>query len=144
MQIKIKQLHPDAKIPTLSNYGDAGLDLCTIEPADINPGCRALLKTGLAMGLPHRTVGQIWPRSKLAAKYGLDVLAGIVDSSYTGEIMVSIINHGHEKVELKAGDKVAQMVVVEYHSDLPQIVVEELKTTDRGGAGINDSDLRIR
>lgn len=144
MQIQVKKLTSDAIIPKISNPGDAGLDLCTTVPALIKPGCRALLPTGLAIALPRGTVGQIWPRSKLAAKYGIDVLAGVVDSGYRGEIMISLINHGHEPVELKPGDKVAQMIVVEYHSDLPTFEVLELQTTERGKKGINDSELRIR
>lgn len=58
--------------------------------------------------------------------------------------MVSLINHGQDTVGLKAGDKVAQMIIQESHSDLPIIEVEELRDSDRGSRGINDSELRLR
>ena len=144
MNIQIKKLTLDAVVPSLSNYGDAGLDLCTTVPATINPGCGAVLPTGLAFALPHRTFGQINPRSKLAAKYGGIVGACVVDSGYRGEVMVNLINLGRDVVELKTGDKIAQMVVMEHHSDLPITEVHELKDSDRGAKGINDSELRLR
>lgn len=144
MNIQIKKLTNDAIMPALSNYGDAGLDLCTTSPAFIPSGGNAVLPTGLAFALPHRTFGQINPRSKLAAKYGIVIGARVVDSGYRGEVMVNLINLGPNPVELKAGDKIAQMVVMEHHSDLPIVEVPELKDSDRGKKGINDSELRLR
>ena len=58
--------------------------------------------------------------------------------------MVSLINLGQDTVEIKAGDKVAQMIIQESHSDLPIAEVEELRESDRGTRGINDSELRLR
>ena len=144
MNIQIKKLTLDAVIPELSNYGDAGLDLCTTIPITIPPGKSAVLPTGIAFALPHRTFGQINPRSKLAAKYGVIVGACVVDSGYRGEVMVNLINLGNDALELRTGDKIAQMVVMEHHSDLPIVEVPELKDSDRGAKGINDSELRLR
>lgn len=142
--LQIKKLYDHAKVPEKANFGDAGLDLRTRESVTLQPGQRALLGTGLAFGIPHGFFGHIRPRSKLAAKWGLDILAGIVDSGYAGEVMVSVINHGEDEAEIKAGDKVAQMVIQESHSDLPIVEVSELRETDRGTRGINDSELRLR
>lgn len=142
--IQVKKLHEDAQPPAKANFGDAGLDLCTIDSANIKPGCRALLSTGLAFGIPYGYFGHIRPRSKLASKWGLDVLAGVVDAGYRGCVYVSIINHGHDDVEIKAGDKVAQMIIQETHSDLPIVEVVELNDSDRGNRGINDTELRLR
>ena len=142
--LQVKKLYEHIEIPESANFGDAGLDLRTRESVTLQPGQRALLGTGLAFGIPYGYFGHIRPRSKLAAKWGLDILAGIVDSGYVGEVMVSLINHGKDAVELKAGDKVAQMIIQESHSDLPIVEVEELRESDRGTRGINDSELRLR
>ena len=141
--IKIKKLHQDAKIPGLGSTHAAGLDLCTIEHADIPPGQRALLKTGIAMSIPDGTVGLIWPRSKLAAKLGIDVLAGVVDSDYRGEIMVPLLNTSDRLVELRKGDKCAQIIIQQHFSSLPLVLVDSLDYTDRGKAGVNSSEMRL-
>jgi len=141
--IKIKRLTSNAKIPTLSNPNDAGLDLCTTINVDILPGCRATLPTGLAFALPVGTVGLVWPRSKLASKWGLDILAGVVDCDYRGEVMVSVINLGHKIIELREGDKIAQMIVQEHKSGLPIVETNDLDETVRGKAGINDTEIRL-
>lgn len=142
--IKIKRLTKESKLPTLSNPNDAGLDLCTTISADILPSCRATLPTGLAFSLPVGTVGLVWPRSKLASKWGLDVLAGVVDCDYRGEVMVNVINLGHKIIELRTGDKIAQMIVQEHKSGLPISEVRDLDETERGTKGINDSELRLK
>ena len=142
--ININLLHEDAATPTRGSKESAGLDLHTIESVTIPTGQRALLKTGLAMSMPAGYVGLIWPRSKLAAKMGIDVLAGVVDSDYRGEIMISLLNTGLDPVEIKAGDKVAQMIIQRHHSDMQINIVEDLDETMRGKAGVNSSELRLR
>ena len=142
--ININLLHEDAIVPSRGSEESAGLDFHTIESVTIPPGQRALLKTGLAMSMPAGYVGLIWPRSKLAAKMGIDVLAGVVDSDYRGEIMISLLNTGLDPVEIKAGDKVAQMIIQHHRSDMQINVVEDLDETMRGKAGVNSSELRLR
>ncbi|AYA64300.1 dUTP diphosphatase [Alteromonas sp. RKMC-009] len=142
---KVLKLHADAVIPAIANPGDAGLDLTAIEPVVIKPGCQANIRTGLAFGLPEGTVGLIWPRSKLAAKYGLDVMAGVVDQGYTGEVMVNLINHSDRTIELFKGDKVAQMLIQPVYSSMFDLeVVDSLEETQRGTSGINDTEMRLR
>ena len=141
--IKIKLLNELAKMPVKGSGEAAGLDLFTTESVTIPPGHRALLKTGVSMSLPHSYVGLIWPRSKLAAKMGIDVLAGVVDSDYTGEIMISLLNTGLEHVEIKRGDKVAQMIVQKHYSFFDLVEVDNLDETERGKAGINSSEMRL-
>ena len=141
--ININLLDPMAKIPTRGSDESAGLDLHTIESVTIPPGQRALLKTGLAMSMPKGYVGLIWPRSKLAAKMGIDVLAGVVDSDYRGEIMISLLNTGLDPVEIKTGDKAAQMIIQRY-SNMQINVVDDLDKTMRGQAGVNSSEIRLR
>lgn len=142
--IKIKLLNEQAKMPVRGSDEAAGLDLFTTESVTIPPGHRALLKTGVAMSLPFGYVGLIWPRSKLAAKMGIDVLAGVIDSDYTGELMISLLNTGFSYVEIKAGDRVAQMIIQKHYSFLDLVEVDELDDTQRGKTGINSSEMRLR
>ncbi len=139
----VKQLHPNAVPMVRNNRGDAGLDLATIEAVTIPPGHRALLHTGWSVAIPHGYGGFVRPRSKLANHYGIDILAGVVDAGYRGEVMVSVINHGLDPVEFKAGDKIAQLVIEPVVLWEP-IVVEQLGESERGNRGINDSELRLR
>lgn len=141
--LNVKQLHPDAVPMVRKNPGDAGLDLATIEAVTIPPGHRALLRTGWAVEIPHGYEGCVKPRSKLANHFGVDVLAGVVDAGYRGEVMVSIINHGFDPVEFKPGDKIAQLVINPV-ALLEPVVVDQLGDSERGKRGINDSELRLR
>ena len=141
--LKIKKLHEDAQAPSKGSADAAGYDLYAIESVDIRSTCRAKLRTGIALDLPVGTVGQIWPRSKLANVYGLQVLGGVVDCDYTGEIMISIINSGHETVEIRKGDRIAQLLIVPVLNHYEGFeIVDELKETERGTAGINSTELR--
>ena len=142
--ININLLSPNANIPSRGSDESAGLDICTIESVTKTAGQRALLKTGIAMSMPRGYVGLIWPRSKLAAKMGVDVLAGVVDSDYRGEIMVSLLNTGQDAVELRSGDKVAQMIIQKHFSDMEINIVNDLDITMRGYSGVNSSEMRLR
>ena len=142
--ININLLHEDAITPSRGSIESAGLDLHTIESVTIPPGQRALLRTGFAMSMPVGYVGLIWPRSKLAAKKGIVVLAGGIDSDYRGEVMISLLNTGLDPVELCTGDKVAQMIIQRHYSDMQINVVDELDKTGRGADGVNCSEMRLR
>ena len=142
--ININLLHKNAKVPTRGSEESAGLDLHTIESATIPPGRRALFKTGLAISMPRGYVGLIWPRSKLASKMGIDILAGVVDSDYRGEIHISLLNTGLDPVEIKTGDKVAQLIVQKHFVDMEINIVDDLDRTSRGHAGILSSEMRLR
>ena len=142
--ININLLHENAKVPTQGSEESAGLDLHTIESVIIPPKHRALLSTGIAMSMPNGYVGLIWPRSKLAAKMGIDVLAGVVDSDYRGEIMISLLNTGFNSIEIKSGDKVAQMIIQKHYSDMQINIVDDLDNTMRGKDGVNSTEMRIR
>jgi dUTP pyrophosphatase len=142
--ININLLSPNANIPSRGSDESAGLDICTIESTTIAAGQRALLRTGIAMSMPRGYVGLIWPRSKLAAKMGIDVLAGVVDSDYRGEIMVSLLNTGLDEVEIRSGDRVAQMIIQKHFSDMEMNIVDDLDRTMRGYSGVNSSEMRLR
>lgn len=117
------------------------MDLCTTQDVVLEPGERVLVGTGIAVALPIGTVGLIHPRSGLAAKTGLSVVntPGTVDAGYRGEIKVCLINHDpRESIELRRGDRIAQLLV--QRVELVDFVeVDELDDTPRGAGGYGSS-----
>ena len=118
MKIKIKTL--SGILPQYETEGSAGMDIRAYidEPAVIEPGCRALVPTGLFMEIPPGYEVQIRARSGLAVKHGIGLTNGVgtIDSDYRGEIKVSLINWGDEPFTVNNGDRIAQMVVARYES----------------------------
>lgn len=136
--VRVKLSHQNAKLPTRSHPSDAGLDIFAVEHATLRPGVHAVLPTGVHIEIPDGYGGLIWPRSGLAANHGIDTLAGVVDAPYRGEIKVSIINHGHEDLEIKPGDRIAQLII--QPCELWECVqVDELTESDRGGNGFGST-----
>lgn len=131
MELKIKKLHPEAKMPTYAHLGDAGMDLYACENCVLEPGERVQVKTGIAVAIPDGYVGLIWDKSGLSHKYGLKTLGGVVDAGYRGEIMVGLVNMGTETHTFTIGDKVAQMLIQKVEQ--PTLYeVDELGDTVRG------------
>src|SRR5258708_5423160 len=110
-KLRFLKIHPDARLPARASPLSAGLDLCVIEDVQIAPNCRVACRTGLSVEIPQGSYGRIAPRSGLAKKFGIDVLAGVLDSDYRGEIICILINHGDSPVVFKTGDRVAQLIV---------------------------------
>ena len=135
--IQFKRLNDQATLPTRATPGSAGFDLYCTKRVDLPPGQRMLLPTGIAVALPPRTCGQVWPRSGMAAKQGVDRLAGLVDADYRGELHVSLINHGLDTVEFRPGDRIAQLVVAPVYTNWRE--VDELDDTERGQGGFGSS-----
>jgi dUTP pyrophosphatase len=134
-----KKLREDAVLPRRNNPTDAGMDIYCVEPVTLHSGQIALLPTGLAMSIPDGYAGFMWPRSGLSLK-GIDVLAGLIDSSYRGEIKVSLVNHGERPIEFKPGDRIAQLVVQPVMLWQPTEAVF-LDSTIRGEKGFGSSGL---
>lgn len=120
-------------LPMQQTAGAAGYDLRAVEATVLEPGQRKVIPTGFAWAIPDEFAGQIWPRSGIAVKYGIDVLAGLIDSDYTEEVKVVLVNHGDKPFHIEAGDRVAQMMLTLYaRSRIQESVVEQ---TGRGGFG---------
>ena len=128
-------------LPAQKTMDSAGFDLSAAEPATLYPGERLAIATGFAFKLPLGTCGQVWPRSGLAVNQGIDVLAGLIDADYTGEIKVVLINHGEDRVQINVGDRIAQLVVVPYLQGTVR-EVEELPLTERGAGGFGSTGMR--
>ncbi len=131
-------------LPSYATEGSAGVDLmANIDSVlTLKPGNRALIPTGLYISLPKGYEAQVRPRSGLALKYGITVLntPGTIDSDYTGEIGVILINLGSEPFIIHRGDKVAQMVINKFES-AEFIQVEELEKTERGEGGFGHTGI---
>jgi len=126
--------------PAKANPGDGGFDLSAAIPSGVTwhlePGDRMLFPTGFAWAIPRGYVGQIWPRSKLANKQGINRLAGVVDHPYRGEVFALLINHHNWVWHVKRGDRIAQMVIAAIHPDDEVQEVAQLDSTVRGDHGI--------
>jgi dUTP pyrophosphatase len=143
MKIKIKKLNLNAILPTQATKGDAGYDLYSIDDAPLFGSQRRLFKTGIAVEIPEGYYGRIAPRSGLALKQGIDVLGGVIDASYRGEIGVILVNTTAKGDELqithiKKGDKIAQLIIEKCHQ-VEWEEVKELAETDRGAGGFGST-----
>jgi dUTP pyrophosphatase len=136
--INIKRIHPDAIIPSRSNPSDAGADLFSTEGFMIHPGERQVVGTGVALQIPEGFYGRVAPRSGLAAKHGVDVLAGVVDSSYRGEIKVVLLNTDkHNTFHVEKGSRIAQLII-ETHFNF-EFMEGDLAETERGAGGFGST-----
>ena len=134
MELKVKRLTPTASIPTRGSEHAAGLDLYADENATIHPGKWKLISTGISTEFEPGMYLRIAPRSGLAVKQGIDVLAGVVDSDYRGEVKVALINHGDKDFIVHQGDRIAQAILESITmADIRE--AEELSDTARGEGG---------
>lgn len=136
--MKIKLLAENAKAPVRATEHAAGYDIFCNGHYSIQPGAFALIDTGFAMSIPHGMVALIWPRSGLAAKHGIDSLAGVIDSDFRGQVKVSLINLGDTIVEFKPGDRIAQMLIQPVYQQ-PVVIVDDLEDTQRGVGGFGST-----
>jgi dUTP diphosphatase len=137
VQVLLTRLDPGVPVPSYARPGDAGADLVSTVDVVIPPGERAIVGTGVAIALPDGYAAFVHPRSGLAARVGLSVVntPGTVDSGYRGEIKVCLINHDpRDAVELRRGDRIAQLVVQRVEHAVFREVAE-LPGSDRGAGG---------
>lgn len=134
MKVELKLLSEAAKIPTKGTDQAAGYDLYAAQNAEIDPLKRALIKTNISIAIPKGYYGRIAPRSGLAYKNGIDVMAGVIDSDYRGDVGVILYNTGVDVFNIKQGDRIAQLIIEKCHvADWD--LVEDLSDTDRGEGG---------
>ena len=114
LEIAVQRLDPDLPLLSYAHPGDAGADLLTTVDVTLAPGERAMVPTGIALALPEGYAAFVHPRSGLAARHGLSIVntPGTIDAGYRGEIKVMLVNHDpREPIELRRGDRIAQLVV---------------------------------
>ena len=143
-RIKIKRLVAEATLPRYAHGAneDAGMDLCSVEDAVLEPGTPRMVSTGLALEIPPGFEAQIRPRSGLAIKHGVTVLnsPGTIDGDYRGEIQVILINLGQESFAVGRGMRIAQMVIAPV-SRAELLLSASLSESERGAGGFGSSGV---
>jgi dUTP pyrophosphatase len=140
--LRVRRLDPAARLPTRAYEGDAGLDLYALEAAELSPGERVSVRTGIAVEIPAGLAGLILPRSGLAARHGIALVnaPGLIDAGYRGEVRVLLLNTDRvASFSLAKGERIAQLVLVPVET--PDVAeVDELAASDRGAGGFGSSD----
>jgi dUTP pyrophosphatase len=146
VKVKIKRLEgqEDIPLPSYKTSGSAGMDLraAVKQVVVLKPGEIKLIPTGLAISLPPGFEAQIRPRSGLALSHGFGLVnsPGTIDCDYRGEIGLIVINWGTEPMEIRRGDRIAQMVIARVcRAELQD--VQDLDATPRGEGGFGHSGL---
>lgn len=141
IELPIQRLREEAVVPARAYAGDAGLDLAACERAELGPGERAVVGTGLAVAIPEGYAGFVQPRSGLAARHGISVVnaPGLIDSGYRGEVRVVLLNTDRaEAFVIEPGMRIAQLVVLPVPA-LELVEVDELPESERGVRGFGSS-----
>lgn len=140
MQVAIKKLFADAKVPSYAHPGDAGLDLYSVADCVVLAGETKMVSTGISMAIPEGHVGLIWSRSGLAAKNSIISIGGVIDSGYRGEIIVILKNLGNGDFVVLKHMKIAQMLIQPV--DRAEIVEMEMLTeTSRSNGSFGSTGL---
>jgi dUTP pyrophosphatase len=144
--IRMKRLENGAGLPDPAYHSllAAGFDLAAAIPADetltLAPGARALVPTGFAIEVPQGFQGEVRPRSGLALRHGVTVLnsPGTIDADYRGEIMVLLINHGQEPVQIRRGLRIAQLLITPV-ARVSLEIIAQLSESARGDGGFGST-----
>lgn len=143
IELKVKKINEEAKLPEYAHESDAGMDLFSVEEKIIEPGETALIKTGIIIELPPDTEAQVRPRSGLALKSSITVLntPGTIDEGYRGEIGVILINHSKISFKVEKQMKIAQMVI----KPIIKVSIKEVKevaSSDRNSGGFGSTGMK--
>lgn len=148
IQVRYKMVSHTSQVllPSYATAGSAGMDLhaCLTEPVELEPGQRIRIPTGIALEMPgSNVVGLVYARSGLAWKHGLGLPngVGVIDSDYTGELQILLINFGTERTKIEPGDRVAQIVFAPVYA-ARLVEVEQLQATERGVGGFGSTGVK--
>lgn len=137
-----------AKIPTMGSKHAAGSDLyaCLMQNGDVGnlvipAKGRAVVPTAVSMAIPAGCYGRIAPRSSLAAKHGIDIGAGVIDSDYRGLIGVILFNHGNHDYTVSHGDRIAQIIITPYVDPEFVEVYQALEKSERDQGGFGSTGV---
>lgn len=133
MKIKIQKIK-NVKTPNYAHQDDAGLDIYSAEENYIlKSGERKGFLTGIKMEIPSGYVGLVWDKSGLAVKHGIKTMAGVIDSTYRGELIIILINLGSENYLVEKNTKIAQLLI----QKIEHVEIEEVENLDETKRGEN-------
>lgn len=141
MQVKIKTLNPQAKIPVYSTPGAACFDICTTSQSGyIQSGTSVVFATGLSFEIPEGHVMMLYSRSGHGFKHGLRLVngTGVIDSDYRGELMVKLHNDGVRSALIESGERIAQAMIVPVEQ-AEFVFADSLSDTERGTGGLGST-----
>ena len=141
IEIEIQLISPNGKVPSQKHASDIGYDISSSNDVTLKSNEVTLVNTGIAINLPQQCAGFVLPRSGLSTKHKITLInsPGLIDPGYTGELLVPLMNHGNKDYEIKAGDRIAQLVLVNTH-DVDFKLVDSLPETDRSSGGFGSTD----
>lgn len=123
-ELHVIRCDPKAKLPKKATRGSAGLDIYSLSTVRIAPKANAVIPTGIKLRIPKGVYVRIAPRSGLACNFKIDVMGGVIDPDYEGEIKVILINHSSQDFEVAAGDRIAQ-IILEKFQDVCAVVEKD-------------------
>lgn len=141
INLKVKKLHPDAKLPVYGTEGAACFDLAALEENFVNHS--QVIRTGLSFEIPDGHVILVFSRSGHGFKNNVRLAncVGVIDADYRGEVMVKLSNDSNTIFNVNTGDRIAQAMVIPF----PRVTfeeVEELSTTERGNGGFGSTGVK--
>ncbi|KAL1534851.1 dUTP diphosphatase [Salvia divinorum] len=138
--LRVKRLSEKAVLPSRGSPLSAGYDLSSAVETKVPARGKALVPTDLSVAVPEGTYARIAPRSGLAWKHSIDVGAGVVDADYRGPVGVILFNHSDDDFEVKAGDRIAQLIIEQIVT--PEVAeVDDLDSTARGSGGFGSTGV---
>ena len=141
IEIEIQLISSNGKVPSQKHASDIGYDISSSDDVILKSNEVTLVNTGIAINLPKQCAGFVLPRSGLSTKHKITLInsPGLIDPGYTGELLVPLMNHGDKDYEIKAGDRIAQLVLINTHV-VDFKVVDSLPETDRSSGGFGSTD----
>ena len=141
-KLLVKRLNKSALLPVKGSAQAAGYDLHALEDALVPARGKVLIGTGLSFAIPDGNYGRIAPRSGLAAKHSIDVGAGVIDSDYRGEVKVLLFNLSDVDFQIKAQERIAQLIIEKYTPTVIEEVEGKLEDTLRGEGGFGSTGVQ--
>ncbi len=136
MIVKVKKLHPAAKLPLRAHATDSGADLFALEETVLAPREITKVRSGVAVELPSGVSGCLWGKSSVESN-GIKVMAGLIDCTYRGEVLVCMYNLNDKPFKFEQGQKIAQLVVLP--TEYPAFEEGEISQTARGEGGFGST-----
>ncbi|MFH1787486.1 MAG: dUTP diphosphatase [archaeon] len=140
IKVKVKKLHPDAKVPVLGTEYSAGFDIHSVEEKTLQPGERHAFGTGISIEVPDGYVTLFWDRSGMGFK-GIHRFAGVIDSDYRGELKIILFNSTKEPFTIEKGDRIVQAIIQEYFTPDFELS-EDLEDSQRGAGGFGSTGMK--